>query len=78
MHPGLLSPKRPEPEFQPMNLVIEAVVRCPYCGEEFPFVVDTSEGDYETTEDCTVCCRPIAFVIACEPGALHAISGEIG
>lgn len=61
-----------------MNLLVETAVQCPYCGEEFPMTVDTSEGDCETTEDCTVCCRPIAFSISCEPGTVHAIREGIG
>ncbi|MEO8352529.1 MAG: CPXCG motif-containing cysteine-rich protein [Chthoniobacteraceae bacterium] len=61
-----------------MNLMVEVAAHCPYCGDEFPMTVDTSEGDYETTEDCAVCCRPIVFSIACEPGAVHTIEGAIG
>ena len=34
-------------------------ITCPYCGERFEAVVDTSEGDANYIEDCPVCCRPI-------------------
>jgi len=65
-------------EFPAMNLVVETDVQCPYCGEYFAMSVDTSQGAYETTEDCTVCCRPIAFSIECEPGEVLAVTGGIG
>ncbi|WP_235015540.1 CPXCG motif-containing cysteine-rich protein [Oceanicoccus sp. KOV_DT_Chl] len=34
---------------------------CPYCGETFEALIDTSAGDSSYTEDCYVCCRPIIF-----------------
>lgn len=34
-------------------------VSCPFCGERFEALVDTSAGDAEYIEDCPVCCRPI-------------------
>jgi hypothetical protein len=61
-----------------MNLVVETDVQCPYCGETFAMTVDTSQGGYATTEDCTVCCRPIAFSIECEPGEVLAVTAGIG
>jgi hypothetical protein len=61
-----------------MNLVEEAEVQCPYCGEMFPMAVDTAQGSYETTEDCTVCCRPIHFFIECAPGEVFSVHGRIG
>lgn len=36
-------------------------VQCPYCGERFEALVDTSAGDAAYIEDCPVCCRPIAL-----------------
>jgi hypothetical protein len=36
-------------------------ITCPFCGERFEALVDTSSGDAEYTEDCPVCCRPIAM-----------------
>ena len=37
-----------------MNLVDEYEVECPYCGEPFAISVDTTQGNYEMTEDCAV------------------------
>ena len=51
-----------------MNVNEDVEVFCPYCGEPFAIMVDTTGGNYVMTEDCAVCCRPIAFTIQCEPG----------
>mgnify|MGYP001969667236 FL=1 len=40
-----------------------AQVHCPYCGESFELIVDTSVGDQSYIEDCYVCCAPIHFSI---------------
>jgi len=60
-----------------MNLLVQLEVQCPYCGEEFPLTVDTTQGDYETTEDCSVCCRPIVFTLECLPGEVCSVGVEI-
>ena len=57
-----------------MNLVEEHDVECPYCGETFPISIDTTQGSYVTTEDCSVCCRPISFQVDCEPGEIIGVS----
>lgn len=36
---------------------------CPYCNEPIELLVDTSAGDQQYIEDCSVCCRPIDVVI---------------
>lgn len=41
----------------------EAAVDCPYCGERFVTLVDTSAGDQCYVEDCQVCCQPIVLTI---------------
>jgi hypothetical protein len=61
-----------------MNLVEEAEIQCPYCGEVFALYVDTAQGSCQITEDCTVCCRPIHLDIDCEPGEILGIRGGIG
>jgi hypothetical protein len=38
-------------------------VACPYCGEQTEITVDSSGGTQEFIEDCSVCCRPIAFTL---------------
>ena len=61
-----------------MNLLVETAVECPHCGEAWSMMVDTSQGDYSTVEDCTVCCRPIQFTFGCEPGAVCEVGSEPG
>jgi hypothetical protein len=54
----------------------ETSVICPWCGEQFALMIDTSQGDHELIEDCTICCRPIQFVIVCEPGEVTEINAS--
>ncbi|WP_444921068.1 CPXCG motif-containing cysteine-rich protein [Microbulbifer sp. CnH-101-G] len=46
-----------------MNPIIEETIQCPYCGEYFSTLVDTTMLPQEYTEDCQVCCRPIIFQV---------------
>lgn len=56
-----------------MDLLVEVDVECPHCGELFPVTVDTSQGDYDTTDDCAVCCRPMNVEVRCRPGEVLAV-----
>jgi hypothetical protein len=53
-----------------MELIAETEITCPHCGEVFPIQVDTSQAEQSLIEDCTVCCRPIALTIRCQPGVI--------
>jgi hypothetical protein len=53
-----------------MELIAETEITCPHCGEVFPIRVDTSQAEQSLIEDCTVCCRPIALTIRCQPGVI--------
>ncbi len=53
-----------------MELVLEADITCPHCGEIFPMQIDTSQREQSFIEDCTVCCRPISLTIQCRPGEI--------
>ncbi|MDH5407833.1 MAG: CPXCG motif-containing cysteine-rich protein [Gammaproteobacteria bacterium] len=44
-------------------MLTETSVHCPYCGESFVTLVDTSAGNQQYIEDCQVCCSPILFDI---------------
>jgi hypothetical protein len=59
-------------------MLIEIDLQCPYCNEVFPLMVDTSQGDHTTTEDCTVCCRPIQIEVSCEPGEVIDVNVSRG
>ena len=56
-----------------MDLLVETEVECPACGEWFSVTVDTSQGDYETTDDCAVCCRPMTVEVCCQPGQVFSV-----
>jgi len=53
-----------------MDLIVDAEITCPHCGESFPTQIDTSQSEQSFIEDCTVCCRPITLRIRCQPGAI--------
>lgn len=57
-------------------MLAETVIECPHCGESWVTVIDTSQGDYETVEDCTVCCRPMVVRIQCVPGEVMEVTTE--
>ncbi len=61
-----------------MSPVVEVEVACPFCGEVFTISIDTTQGDYSTIEDCSVCCRPIQLTIACEPGEVLSVDAAQG
>ncbi len=42
----------------------EFSISCPYCGEIIDVLIDSSAGDQEYLEDCSVCCHPIIFEIS--------------
>ncbi len=61
-----------------MELIREAEITCPHCGESFPLQIDTSQSEQTLTEDCTVCCGPITLNIHCTPGRIEELSEAIG
>ena len=48
-------------------------VQCPFCGQEFELVVDTSVASQRFTTDCEVCCRPFEVVAECEHGEILSL-----
>lgn len=39
----------------------ELDIECPYCGETISVLIDTSAGEQDYYEDCSVCCCAILF-----------------
>jgi hypothetical protein len=48
-------------------------IQCPFCGQAFDLVVDTSVASQRFTTDCEVCCRPFEVVAECEPGEILSL-----
>jgi hypothetical protein len=56
-----LSPAQP-------NMEASETIQCPYCGQIFDLVIDTSTPTQRFTTDCEVCCRPFEVFVECKPG----------
>jgi hypothetical protein len=61
-----------------MDILIEAEIQCPHCGENYQTMIDTSQGRHTTIEDCPVCCRPIQLDVECEPGEVFQVEATAG
>ena len=46
---------------------VSGKIQCPFCGQAFDLVVDTSVASQRFTTDCEVCCRPFEVFVECEP-----------
>jgi hypothetical protein len=46
-----------------MELIQEANIHCPYCGEVISILLDGSVDEQEYIEDCQVCCKPITLSV---------------
>ncbi len=55
-----------------------AAIQCPYCGQKFDLVLDTSIASQRFTTDCEVCCRPFEVFAECEPGEVLSLTVEGG
>ncbi|MEP6662896.1 MAG: CPXCG motif-containing cysteine-rich protein [Verrucomicrobiota bacterium] len=45
-------------------------IQCPFCGQRFELVIDTSIESQQFTTDCEICCRPFEVSAECEPGEI--------
>jgi transposase-like protein len=52
---------------------VSETVQCPYCGQGFDLVVDTSIADQRFITDCEVCCRPFEVFAETEPGEILSL-----
>lgn len=52
---------------------VSETIQCPYCGQRFEVIVDTSTASQRFTTDCEVCCRPMEIVAECEPGEILSL-----
>jgi hypothetical protein len=62
-------------EFQVLDYRMEVSepVQCPFCGQAFEVVIDTSLASQHLTIDCEICCRPFEIVVECEPGEVLSL-----
>jgi hypothetical protein len=49
-------------------------IQCPFCGQSFELVIDTSIESQQFTTDCEVCYRPFEVFAECEPGEIISLS----
>ena len=52
---------------------VTETIQCPYCGQRFDLVIDTSIPTQRFTTDCEVCCRPFEVMAECEPGEIISL-----
>ena len=53
-------------------------ISCPYCGQSFELVIDTSIRSQRFTTDCEICCRPFDVIVECEPGEILSLDVQAG
>jgi hypothetical protein len=56
-----------------LRVEVTGKVQCPFCGQAFEVVVDTSVPQQRFTTDCEVCCRPLEVIAECEPGEIFSL-----
>lgn len=57
---------------------VSEAIQCPFCGQRFEIVVDTSMGTNRFTTDCEICCRPMEVVAECVPGEILSLDVQAG
>ena len=55
------------------RMQVSETVQCPFCGQGFELVIDTSVPTQRFTTDCEICCRPFEVVAECEPGEILSL-----
>jgi hypothetical protein len=53
---------------------VSETIQCPFCGQRFELLIDTSSESQQFTTDCEVCCRPFEVFAECEPGEILSLS----
>jgi transcription elongation factor Elf1 len=48
-------------------------IQCPFCGQSFDVVVDTSVRHQAFTTDCEICCRPFEVRAECKAGKIVSV-----
>lgn len=58
------------------NMQVSESITCPYCGQSFEIVIDTSLPEQRFTTDCEICCRPFEVTAECEPGEILSLDAH--
>ena len=57
-----------------MEILVEALLDCPSCGEPMALEVDTTFDEQSYFEDCPTCCHPMEIYVRCRPGEVLGLS----
>ncbi len=57
---------------------ISESIQCPFCGQTFEILVDTTVAFQRFTTDCEICCRPFEVIAECEPGEILSLEVQAG
>ena len=60
------------------RMQVSESIQCPFCGQDFELVIDTSIESQRFTTDCEVCCRPFEVFAECEPGEVVSLEVQGG
>ena len=52
------------------------LIQCPFCGQSFELVIDTSIASQRFTTDCEICCRPMEVCVECESGEIVSLDAQ--
>jgi len=81
VNPGFVLTKiqcRTKPPGDPGLMQIPESIQCPFCGQLFELMIDTSVSSQRFTTDCEVCCRPFEVSAECEPGEILCLDVQSG
>jgi hypothetical protein len=56
-----------------LNMEVSVSIQCPFCGQSFEIVLDTSLTAQRFTTDCEICCRPFEVAAECAPGEVLSV-----
>ena len=48
-------------------------IQCPFCGQSFELVIDTTVASQRFVTDCEICCHPFEVVAECQPGEILSL-----
>jgi len=55
---------------------VSETIQCPFCGQSFEVMIDTSDPSQRFTTDCEVCCRPFEILAVCEAGEVLSLEAR--